>query len=318
MSGMLTKPAALTAVTQAAWARLHPMAQEVIVANIAAGRPNAHLLDVVDARSRGAAELSGVGNPEVGTVVEEELEWDGSAVNARRYEPIIHDAQSSSTVIVFIHGGNWLLGSLDSADVAMRHLCLATGAMVISVDYRLAPEHKFPAALDDVLIAIHAVSDRYPNHRLVVAGDSAGGNLATAAAIALRDVGENLLDHQLLIYPVTTCDLSIGFDMTYEGISLYRDEMQWGQDHYLPDESDAANPLVSPLTADLTDLPPVTMVLAECDPITPQGVLYANALRSAGVEVNQRTFDHMFHGFFGLDSLMPEAAEAMGWIAQSL
>ena len=94
--------------------------------------------------------------------------------------------------------------------------------------------------------------------------------------------------------------------------------MQWGQDHYLPDVSYATNPLVSPLTADLTDLPPVTMVLAECDPITPQGELYANALRRAGVEVNQRTFDHMFHGFFGLDALMPEAAEAMQWIAQSL
>ena len=318
MSESTARPPALTSVTDAAWARLHPVAQQSIAADMAVGRPNAHLLEVVDARARGAAELSAVGSPMVGEVVEEVLRWDGAHVNVRRYEPIDTDPRSAAPVIVFVHGGNWLLGSLDSADVAMRRLCLATAATVISVDYRLAPEHRFPAALDDVLIALRAVSDRYPNRRLVVAGDSAGGNLATVAAISLRDSGESLIDHQLLIYPVTTCDLTIGFDMSYEGISLYRDEMQWGQDHYLPGASFADNPLVSPLKADLAGLPSVTMVLAECDPITPQGVLYANALRSAGVEVNVRTFEHMFHGFFGLDALIPEAAAAMEWIAQSL
>ncbi len=318
MSESTARPLGLTCVTDAAWARLHPVAQQSITADMAAGRPNAHLLDVVDARTRGAAELSGVGSPSVGEVVEEVLRWDGASVKVRRYEPIDTDPRAAAPVIAFVHGGNWLLGSLDSADVAMRRLCLATAATVISVDYRLAPEQKFPAALDDVLTAIRAVSDRYPDRRLIVAGDSAGGNLATVAAIASRDAGESLIDHQLLIYPVTTCDLTIGFDMGYEGISLYRDEMQWGQDHYLPDASYADNPLVSPLTADLRGLPPVTMVLAECDPITPQGELYAIALRNAGVAVEERTFDHMFHGFFGLDALIPEASAAMEWIAQSL
>jgi acetyl esterase len=252
--------------------------------------------------------------PDVGAVIVEKLEWDGQQVGARRYEPMA--AKRAGTVIVYFHGGGWVIGSLDSADLACRELCLATGATVISVDYRLAPEAKFPAAVDDAVLAVRAVAAQYPDRRLVVAGDSAGGNLATVAAIELRD--EALVDHQLLIYPVTTCDLHIGFDMTFEGISLYYDEMQLNTDLYIEDASQMSDPRVTPLGADVRGLPPVTMVLAECDPITAQGRLYADALRSAGVEVKERTFDHMFHGFFGLDGLMPEARETTAWIARSL
>ena len=314
MSETIAKPEGLTSVPNDAWVRLHPIAQASIAAGHAAGRLNSHLIPVAEARARFDTEMRDLPRPEVGAVIDEQLEWDGQQVGARRYEPMAADAMD--TVIVYFHGGGWVIGSLDSADIACRELCLATGATVISVDYRLAPEAKFPAAINDAVLAVRGVAARYPNRRLVVAGDSAGGNLATVAAIELRD--EVLVDHQLLIYPVTTCDLHIGFDMTFEGISLYFDEMQLNTELYIEDASQMSDPRVAPLGADVHGLPPVTMVLAECDPITAQGRLYADALRAAGVEVHERTFDHLFHGFFGLDGLIPEAREAMNWIARSL
>jgi acetyl esterase len=312
----IPKPPGLSSVSDENWSRLHPAAAESIAAGHAAGRPNAHLLSVADARARFDADMSTLTRPTVHQLTEEILEWDGHQVSARRYEAA--KTTDAEPVFVYFHGGGWLIGSLDAADVACRELCLATNAIVISVDYRLAPEWQFPAAVDDAVTAVRAVATGYPGRRLVVAGDSAGGNLATVAAIQLRDVGESIIDRQLLIYPVTTCDLAIGFDSAFEGIALYRDEMQWHQDNYLPDPELATDPRVAPLEADLPDLPPVTMVLAECDPITPQGQLYAEALRRAGVGVDVRRFEHMFHGFFGLDQLIPQASQAMDWIARSL
>ena len=316
MSAPVEKPVGLGSVPDHAWARLHPVAQESIARGHAAGRLNSHLLAVADARARFDLEMSALTRPEVGEVSNEQIGEDH--IGIRTYTLPGGLTVPAEVVIVYFHGGGWVIGSLDSADVACRELCRASGAIVISVDYRCAPESKFPAAVDDAVSAVRAVAARFPNERLVVAGDSAGGNLATVAAIFLRDSGESLIDRQLLIYPVTTCDLDIGFDMDFEGISLYFDEMLWHQELYLADSHLRTDSRVAPLGADLRGLPPVTMVLAECDPITAQGRLYAQALRDAGVDVRERTFDHMFHGFFGLDQLLPEAREAMEWIVQSL
>jgi acetyl esterase/lipase len=146
---------------------------------------------------------------------------------------------------------------------------------------------------------------------MAVAGDSAGGNLATVAAAQLRGDDRAGIRHQLLVYPVTTCDLVRGFDDAYEGIMLYRDELRWHQDNYLAGPEQAGDPRVSPLDGDLAGLPPATVILAECDPVRPQGVRYAEALRAAGVAVSERVYPGMLHGFFGLDMLWDEARDAM-------
>jgi acetyl esterase/lipase len=226
-------------------------------------------------------------------------------------------------LIVNFHGGGWLLGSIDTHDVVARALAVATGAAVLNVGYRRGPESRFPTAVDDALDAVRWAAANARDlggdaDLLVVAGDSAGGNLAAVTAIRCRDEGGPQVRHQLLVYPVTTCDLSIGFDERWDGVVLYRDEMQWHQDNYLADASQRDDPHVSPLGANLVGLPPTTIVLAECDPIRPQGRLYADALAAAGVPVDVQEHATLPHGFFGLDMLFPEAADAMELAGRSV
>ncbi len=155
--------------------------------------------------------------------------------------------------------------------------------------------------------------------KLAVAGDSAGGNLATAVAMLARDRGGPVLAMQVLAYPVTTTDLTIGFDNDYEGFSLYRDELQWHQDNYLPDPARATDPLVSPLDhGDLANLPPALILTAQCDPLHAQGELYAEALKRAGVPVEHRQWPGMIHGFFQLPTVFGEGAEAVQVAGQAL
>jgi acetyl esterase len=225
--------------------------------------------------------------------------------------------------MVFFHGGGWLLGSIDSHDMMARKIALATDCVVLSVDYRRGPEFRFPTAVDDAFQSVQwaaANAERLgaDPSRLLVAGDSAGGNLATVVAARCRDEGGPELAHQMLVYPVTTCDLDLGFDMTFEGVMLYRDEMLWHQENYLASTEDRRNPLVAPLSARLQGLPPATVVLAECDPIRPQGRLYADALFAAGVPVDIEEFPGMIHGFFGLEMLFPEAEDAMVFAGRSV
>jgi acetyl esterase len=137
-------------------------------------------------------------------------------------------------------------------------------------------------------------------------------------AIRIRDEGGPAVAHQLLVYPVTTCDLSIGFDMDWEGVMLYRDEMQWHQDNYLADPAQRNDPRVAPLAAALAGLPPTTVIVAECDPIGRQGRLYADALTAAGVPVAFEEYPSMVHGFFGLEMLFPEAEAAMEFAGRSV
>ena len=173
-------------------------------------------------------------------------------ISARSYRPQSAAAGEPLALVVYFHGGGWLLGSVESHDTVCRALANASGAVVLNVGYRLAPEARFPAAPDDALAATRwahanaALLGADPA-RLAVAGDSAGGNLAAVVCQDLRDAGEPIVRFQLLVYPVTTADLAIGFDMTYEGYFLYRDEMLWHQEHYLASPDEARNPRVSPL-----------------------------------------------------------------------
>jgi acetyl esterase/lipase len=205
---------------------------------------------------------------------------------------------------------------VDSHDGICRSLANASGAGVLNAGYRLGPEHRFPAAADDALAAIRwahanaALLGADPE-RLAVAGDSAGGNLAAVVCQDLRDAGEAIVRFQLLIYPVTTADLAIGFDMRYEGYFLYRDELLWHQEHYLAAPADAQSPRVSPLLGAAQSLPPASIQAAECDPLHAQAELYRDHLAAAGVPVAFREYPGMIHGYFGLDSVFDVAGQAM-------
>ncbi|MDQ6526284.1 alpha/beta hydrolase [Nocardioides sp. LHD-245] len=300
---------------------LHPLAQKLIDDAHASPRPNAHLLPVAEARANFDGDLGGLAKPPVARVVDVVVPTrDGAELPARLFVP---EGTGDLPLTVYFHGGGWLLGSIDSHETTTRLLALASGGAVLSVGYRRGPESRFPTAAEDAYDAVvwAAEPGRLPGvdaSRIAVAGDSAGGNLAAATALALRDSGAVALRHQLLVYPVTTCDLSIGFDPDYEGVMLYRDELQWHQDNYLASPADASDPRVAVLDADLAGLPEATVVLAECDPIRPQGALFAKALADAGVPVEVCETPGMIHGFFGLEELFPTAVDSMRFAGERL
>jgi len=295
---------------------LDPVARKLLDDVAASGRPNAHLLPIEEARANFESLFAGLGPGEpVASVTDHVIAVAGSAIPARSYRPG-GAGDELRPLVVYFHGGGWLLGSIESHDTICRALANASGAVVVNVGYRRAPEARFPAAPDDALAATrwaHAQAALLgaDSARLAVAGDSAGGNLAAVVCQDLRDAGEPLVRFQLLIYPVTTADLTIGYDMAYDGHFLYRDEMLWHQEHYFSAPADARSPRVSPLLGDATGLPPAFIQAAECDPLRPQAEAYRDLLASAGVPVTFRRYEGMIHGYFGLDSLFEIAGEAM-------
>ena len=294
---------------------LDPKAKELLDEVAASGRPNAHLLPVAEARANFEDLFASLGpGEEVAEVLPLEIPVTGGPIAARLYRPA---AEGPLPVVAYYHGGGWLIGSVAAYDIVCRALANAAGAMVLSVGYRLAPEHKYPTAVEDAYAAARWLAENAAalggdRHRVAVAGDSAGGNLAAVVALQARDLTRPRLGFQLLVYPVTTCDLELGYDMAYEGYFLYRDELQWHQDHYLPSPELRHEWRVSPLdAADHSGLPPAFVITAECDPLHRQGELYAERLRAAGVAVEQREYPGMIHGFFGLDMVFDQAADAM-------
>jgi len=296
---------------------LDPVARKLLDEIAASGRPNAHLLPVAEARVNFESLFAGLGPGQaVAAVAEHAVPVAGTTVPARSYRPAGGDPAEALPIVVYFHGGGWLLGSVDSHDGICRALANASGAVVLNVGYRRGPEARFPAAADDALAATRwahanaALLGADPA-RLAVAGDSAGGNLAAVVCQDLRDAGEPIVRFQLLIYPVTTADLSIGFDLEYEGYFLYRDELLWHQEHYLSAPGDALDPRVSPLLGDAAGLPPAAIQAAECDPLHPQAELYRDLLASAGVPVAFRRYPGMIHGYFGLESVFDVAGDAL-------
>ena len=293
---------------------LDPVATQLLEEFIASGRPNAHLLPIEQARANFEALFAGLRPGEdVVATSDHRIPVEGREIPARSYRPS-HTA--GLALVVYFHGGGWLLGSIESHDTICRSLANASGAIVLNVGYRCAPEARFPTAVEDAWAATlwahaNAGSLGADPARLAVAGDSAGGNLAAVVAQRARDEGAPSLRFQLLVYPVTSADLTTGFDLAYEGYFLYRDEMQWHQDHYLSSPAERTDPRVSPLLGAAEGLPPAQIQAAECDPLHLQAEAYRDHLQAAGVPVDYHVYSGMIHGYLGLDSVFPIARDAM-------
>lgn len=221
-------------------------------------------------------------------------------------------------VLVYFHGGGWVIGDLDSHDGVCRSLTNKVGCIVVSVDYRLAPEHKFPAAADDSYAATRWVAENAASFngdpsRIAVGGDSAGGNLAAAVALMARDKGGPALSYQLLIYPVTDYSFSTpSYHENGEGYGLTKDSMVWFWNHYLSSPSDGDNPYASPLRAkNLSGLPPAMVITAEYDPLRDEGEAYGMRLQQAGVPTVCSRYDGMHHGFFSMAAMLDKGRQAM-------
>jgi acetyl esterase len=217
-----------------------------------------------------------------------------------------------------------VIGDLDTGDSSMRALCNQAGAVIVSVDYRLAPEHPFPAPADDCFAATRWVADHAGDLsidplRVAVGGDSAGGNLAAATTLRCRDEGGPALAFQLLVYPVTDCTLTQPSHVENgEGYLLTHASMVWFVDHYLGD-ADAKEPIASPLHADdLGGLPPALVFTAEFDPLRDEGEAYAARLREAGVRVDHVRVDGQIHGFWGLLGVFDDTAVAIDRAAAAM
>ena len=229
-------------------------------------------------------------------------------------------------VLVWIHGGGWVIGSAVDSQATARDLAAGAGCIVVSVDYRLAPEHKAPAALDDCIAATRWVLDHASElggdpSRVAVGGDSAGGNLSALVALELGD----RLCYQVLVYPAT--DLSMAgphpsLDENADGYLLTKAAMQWFIDHYLVDSGITSDDLrVSPLNAPdaaLRRTPPAFVLTAEFDPLRDEGEAYADRLRAAGVDVTHRRFDGQIHAFYSMPLAIPASVEALAQTAELL
>ncbi len=261
---------------------------------------------------------------EIGRSITTHIETSNGPLACRLYYPK-GEKHESLAMVVYFHGGGWSFGDLDTHDNACRSLCASAQCLVASVDYSLAPEHKFPAAVNDAIAAglwatENALVLGADPAKIVLAGDSAGANLATVTALALRDLGETDILCQLLLYPATDQSMSMPSHTTFgEGYRLTRPMMIWSSLNYLRDGRDILDPRASPLFAeDHSGLPPAIIVTAGFDPLRDEGAAYAEKLRESGVDTEYRCFEHLIHGFVNLTGAVDAAALAMDEIALML
>ena len=226
--------------------------------------------------------------------------------------------------LVYFHGGGWTLGSLDEYDDSCRALTNKAHCVVISVDYRLAPEHKFPAANEDAYAATQFIiahpADFHvdPNH-VAVGGESAGANIASAICMMARDRSGTMPIYQLLIYPVTDDSFNTeSYRQNVNAVPLNRDTMKWFFDQYLNTPGEGSNPYISILRGDVTRLPSATIITADIDPLRSDGLAYADKLRGAGITVKYMNYDGVTHGFFGLGASVETAKRAQHFAAEGL
>ena len=298
---------------------LHPQAQQFFELLASLGEPPLDEQSVEEARMGPykLMELVGPG-PEIASVRDVSIPVEGGSIGARVYEPV----PDPPATVVYYHGGGWVLGGLDPWDAPCRMLAGKSGCRLVSVDYRLAPEHRFPTAHEDCYAALLWTAENLAGGRpLVVAGDSAGGNMAGASAIRARDENGPPIALQVLVYPVTDYDFTRSSYQEHgdEGLLLGLREMRWFLDHYVPNEADRTDPRLAILrAADHSGLPPAYIVAAEYDPLRDEVLAYAEKLRAAGVPVTLKRYEDQPHVFFTFvnyfevaDQAVAEAADAI-------
>ncbi len=300
---------------------LDPQIITVMEAVAALGLPPNNEVSPEQARINGKLRPRAPG-PEVGKVEDRTIPGPAGEIPVRIYTP---EGSGPFPGLAWFHGGGWVVGDLDTADSSARNLCALANCVVVSVDYRLAPETKFPGAADDCYaatqwLAANAGSLNVDGSRIATGGDSAGGNLSAAVSLMSRDKGGCELVFQLLVYPVTERNFdNVSYIQNGEGYSLTRDGMIWFWDHYLASDADAVNPYAAPMHAsDLSGLPPALVITAEYDPLRDEGEAYARKLAEAGVSTTCTRYDGMIHGFFGMPAAVDRAKDAVNQAASCL
>ncbi len=291
------------------------------------GAPRFHELSVAQARHASEKMLFAFrpDAPAVSSVVDVPIgRPDGSVLLSRFFRPIGHGPDEVLPLLVFLHGGGWTVGDVPSYDVVCRQLANHAGCAVLSVEYRLAPEHPFPGGLHDVHLAWHWAHDNagllaVDEHRMAMGGDSAGGNLTLAASLGLRDAGHDLPCQLLLVYPCTEIFSNRTSRQAFaEGFLLDSASLKWFFGHYLPCGS-AEDWRASPMrAASLAGLPPMLLVTAECDPLTDDCVVFAERVMEEGGSVTHLAVPGVIHGFYALGKLFPQAEQAVRWSGERL
>ena len=296
---------------------LHPQIQQVLRVMAAAGLRPIEAMTPTEARAQmeATARARKAEPLPVARVEERTITGPGGALRLRLYWP---DRPGAVPAIAYYHGGGHVIGSLDTHDLIARNLCAGAGALVASVEYRMGPEHKFPAAVEDSFAALewlhaNAAGLGADPERLGVHGDSAGANLAAVVALMARDAGGPALRLQSLVYPITDYALTGGsYDKFATGYGiLTREAMVWFRDHYLRSRADAGDWRASPIKApSLAGVAPAIIITAECDVLHDDGQAYGEALRGAGVPVEYREYPGMIHAFFGMVPVVDDAMNA--------
>jgi acetyl esterase len=296
---------------------LHPQARTVLDAIAAMNAPELCEIDPVKARELTSAQRAALPPGPDALVEDRVVPGPAGPIAVRTFRPQ-GTAGQRLPALVWFHGGGFVIGSVPESDADCRHLSTLASVAVISIEYRLAPEHPFPAATDDCFaatswVAEHAAELGVDPNRIAVGGDSAGGNLAAVVALMARDRGAPRIRFQLHVYPVT--DL-VTFDTpsyteNADGYFLTKRTMHWFRDHYAKGDVDRKNPYASPLHADLRFLPPAFVVTAEFDPLRDEGERFAERLERAGNVVTLRRYDGMIHGFFSMNAFLDDGKRVL-------
>ena len=303
-----------------------PQIQQVIDALAASEFGPVHELTPQEARAQYDRMIAarGIAPAPVGAVEDWTIPGPGGDLPVRIYRPGIRG--ENLPAFVYFHGGGHVIGSLDTHDATARNLCNGAGCVVVSVDYRLAPEHKFPAAAEDAFAAVrwcaaHGAEIGADPRRIAVGGDSAGGNLAAVAALMARDAGGPGIRLQVLVYPVADYACDTESYRTYaEGYGMLEAQsMRWFRDHYLRGEADWLDWRAAPLrAADLSGVAPALVLTAQCDVLHDEGEAYAQRLRTAEVEVKHRDCEGMIHGFFTMAPAIDGAVRAQALTCEAM
>ena len=302
---------------------LDPQAKAVLDQFASMGGPQLHEMSVAQARELILGMVALAGKPESAARIENRtVPGPAGEIPVRIYAPV---GTAPFPVLVYFHGGGWVIGNLDTHDGICRSLANRVGCLVVSVDYRLAPEHPFPAAPEDCYaatrwLAEHAGSLGGDKGRIAVGGDSAGGNLAAVVALMARDRGGPKLAFQLLVYPATDTDFETrSYRENSEGYFLTRADMVWFWNHYAPRDEDRRNPYAAPLrAASLRGLPPALVITAEFDPLCDDGNAYAARLREDGVPVRLSQQDGLIHGFFQMGAVIDRGRASVDEASRAL